>query len=169
MKTKIYLAKSNRSNPDDVSRVRQVLFKYKDDFEVVEYNGGGYTHKDLLKCDILLIVPDLSSFKEGDNYVELGKGLHEQISAFENHVTNNSDILFVTKTNKNYIDVAQFEELDLADCDDYINYSTAIISKETDSLESILVNRFGCDEYIDESISSSSDIDLMYLLIKRKK
>ena len=38
--TKIYLAKSNRANPDDVAKVRRELNKH--DIEIVEYTGGGY-------------------------------------------------------------------------------------------------------------------------------
>ena len=39
--SKIYLAKSKKSNPDDVSAVRRILSE-RSDIEVVEFKGGKY-------------------------------------------------------------------------------------------------------------------------------
>lgn len=54
-KMKVYLAKSNKANPDVVARVRQTLSNYN--LEIVEFKGGTYSHKQLLECDQMVIVP----------------------------------------------------------------------------------------------------------------
>jgi hypothetical protein len=45
-----------------------------------EYLGGHYTHAPLLKCDVLIIVPDETTNR--GNKVTIGKGLAEQIQQF---------------------------------------------------------------------------------------
>ncbi len=153
MKTKFYLAKSNRANPDDVFRVRQLLSKYPNEIEIIEFKGGGYSHKDLLNSDILLIVPDLNGFDaEDSNAIPIGKGLHEQIMSFQHKHTNSHkwEILVVYETSENWVSVTTINDLDFADEDDYINYSSIVIDEECGGpLESLLLNRFvsgRCDE-----------------------
>jgi hypothetical protein len=80
--TKVYLAKSNRANPDVVSSVRQTLSKY--DVEVVEFKGGAYSHKQLLECDVMVIVPATDTLWREEGII-LGKGLYEQLEAFDDH------------------------------------------------------------------------------------
>lgn len=144
MKSKVYLAKSNRSNPDDVSRVRTLLSKF--DVEIVEFKGGAYSHKPLLECEYLIVVPDLSErndeYVEDDDYVPLGKGLHEQIEAF-NDVNNECDTLIVTWTDKYDILVSGFLEFDVCNTDDYVNYSYCYLNNEGGPLSSILASRLG--------------------------
>jgi hypothetical protein len=146
MKTKFYLAKSNRANPDDVSRVRKLLSKYPNEIEIVEFKGGGYSHKDLLNSDILIIVPDLIDFDaEENNAIPIGKGLHEQILAFQGkHINSHKwEILVVYETSESWISVTTIDCLDCADEDDYVNYSTILIDDENGCpLESLLMNRF---------------------------
>jgi hypothetical protein len=83
MTKKVYLAKSNRANPDLVSRIRQMLSKF--DVEIVEYTGGAYSHNLLLSCDELIVIPDLSNININDEELwetTIGKGLFEQIIEF---------------------------------------------------------------------------------------
>jgi hypothetical protein len=166
--TRIYLAKSNRSNPDDVSAVRQVLSRY-DGVEVVEFKGGGYTHKDLLSCDLLIVVPDLSQLDDCDDafLVPLGKGLHEQIEAFKRQSKNSCDTLMVIGCNNYGVDITTIDELEFADSSDYINYSIAILNESTDeTLDNMLNNRF---EHTTSkpSKTTTSYSDYMYLLIRK--
>lgn len=104
---RVYLAKSNKANPNLVSAVRQTLAKFE--IEVVEFTGGRYSHDLLLGCKTLIVIPDLSNvtlrydeghgiYNKNDNISEtwsvpIGKGLYEQISAFDNQ---NKDIIMVT-------------------------------------------------------------------------
>ena len=76
-KPKVYLAKSNRANPNYVSKVRQEMEKY--DIEIVEFTGGTYNSKDLVDCDQLVVVPEIN--KSG-KFQPLGKGLYTQIFEF---------------------------------------------------------------------------------------
>ncbi len=81
---KVYLAKSNRANPNLVSRVRQTLSNF--DVEIVEYTGGTFSHDELLGCDELIVIPDVST-GETDMYdefhqIDIGKGLYEQMDSF---------------------------------------------------------------------------------------
>lgn len=148
MKTKIYLAKSNRANPDDVSRIRSIIQKYPNDVELVEFKGGSYSHKDLLACDLLVVVPDLTDFEPTeDNYIDIGKGLHEQIEAFKHINKNKSDILIVDTVTEKWNSCAPLYDIDFADTDDYINYSTLILNTNPDTgtscdLDDIIKNRF---------------------------
>lgn len=64
---KVYLGKSNRSNPNIVNAVRAWL---NNRFTVLEYQGGTYSDKDLRQADAVAIV------LENNN---LGKGIFEQI------------------------------------------------------------------------------------------
>lgn len=157
--TSIYLAKSNRANPDLVMRVREILSKF--DVDIVEFTGGSYSHKQLLGCDMLVVVPELECDEEVD-YVPLGKGLHEQIMAFERD-GNECDLLIV-----NYFDegcgeigVAALDEIDVCDTDDYVNYSTACLKIEQGmglgSLTHLLENRV-----------DSKDVDYSRVKNKRK-
>lgn len=83
---RVYLAKSNKANPNLVSAVRQTLSKF--DIELVEFTGGTYSHDLLLTCDEMIAIPDLSTLKTLENEISkfttisLGKGLWEQISTF---------------------------------------------------------------------------------------
>lgn len=81
---RVYLAKSNRANPNLVSAVRQTLSKFE--IELVEFTGGTYSHDLLLTCDELIVIPDLSELKScvytKFTTISLGKGLWEQISTF---------------------------------------------------------------------------------------
>jgi len=81
---RIYLAKSNTSNPNLVAKVRTILSKYN--VEIVEYCGGTYSHDLLLSCDELIVIPDLSkSWSEeycSEFLIPIGKGLYDQLNVF---------------------------------------------------------------------------------------
>ncbi len=141
MQGSVYLAKSNRSNPDDVSRVRKILSNY--DVEVVEFKGGAYTHRQLLECDYLVIIPDLSEVDVEDGFIPWGKGLHEQYFAFKrDHLP--CDILLVVETNDDWTYISEITDVETAEEDDYINYSDVCYDMgKLDSLESVLESRLG--------------------------
>lgn len=139
MTKKVYLAKSNRANPDLVSRVRQMLSKF--DVEIVEHTGGGYTHNLLLSCDELIVIPDLSDFKKTDEELwvtTIGKGLFEQIIQFRNKTEEG--FFIVTEFNSGdingfFYDIGINDNHDESDeCyfqvvngTDYVNYGQIII------------------------------------------
>jgi hypothetical protein len=140
--TNIYLAKSNRCNPDYLIKVRAILNEYSNNINIFEYNGGPYTHNDLEKCDILLIIPDLSSYNDDDSIL-LGKGLHEQIVHFNQGKKNSfTDILIVLDVTASNIVITSVTSLDILDDCDYLNYSAAILDEICDSLSDLLENRF---------------------------
>ncbi len=143
---KFYLAKSNKANPDDVMRVRQLLSKY--DINVVEYTGGAYSHKPLKECNYLVIVPDMNNVKTESfgSYVKLGKGLHDQIIYFtsqNNICSGRNNILVVKDTSDGDLTFSFFEDLDLyLHENDYIDYSSAILKDEEFQLVSFMDNLF---------------------------
>ena len=163
MKTKIYLGKSNRANPDHVHMVRKTLKGF--DVEIVEYTGGGYSHKPLLGCDMLVVLPELKGDEEEQEYVPLGKGLHEQIQSFEHNV-NKCDILIVHECNEKWgASVTGLDGLDVADTDDYVNYSFAILDQDGScTLRDMLENRCG----VIQASTSSSTSDSRYRLLLTK-
>ena len=129
---RVYLAKSNRANPNLVSAVRQTLSKF--DIELVEYIGGSYSNDLLLSCDELYIIPDLSkSFDddyEGTWSVPLGKGLYEQITSFQN------DVFIVTDYDGHigiggiHYDDIQDMVIEIADESDYVDYAMFTVDTE---------------------------------------
>jgi hypothetical protein len=109
---KVYLAKSNRANPDVVSRVRQALSKFP--IQIVEYTGGQFSHAPMMECEQLVVVPDLE-----DEGVIIGKGLYEQISKFGNG--KGFEYLFVIADEG--LNVKDVEGLDIIDYDDYVSFA----------------------------------------------
>jgi hypothetical protein len=169
MKTKIYLSKSNRANPDDVSRIRSIIQQYQKDIELVEFKGGSYSHKDLLSCDMLLIIPDLTDFNSDyDDTIPIGKGIHEQIEAFRRVNKNKSDIIVVNTVTENWNACAPLYDLDILDTDDYVNYSAIVLNTDPDTgrvddLDDIIKTRFvSGDSEGSQTIKSNK---YMYLLV----
>lgn len=132
---KIYFAKSNKANPDDVMKVRKLLSKY--DIEVVEYSGGTYSNKPLSECQYLLVLPDLTTLE--DDVVCLGKGLHQQIESFKN---KSNIIMLKNICDNNMIIVDGLSDLDVSDSDDFINYSVAIMDGDEFDLTDFLSDKF---------------------------
>lgn len=129
---RVYLAKSNRANPNLVSEVRQTLSKF--DIQVVEYTGGNYSNESLLSCDELIIVPDLSTCEHDyDNYfttIKIGKGLYEQISVFKN--AGKFPITYIIDYDT------------MSDCDDSIS---VINEKDCDYIDINVVDERNYQEY----------------------
>lgn len=109
---KVYLAKSNRANPDVVSRVRQALSKFP--IQIVEYTGGQFSHAPMMECEQLVVVPDLE-----DEEIVIGKGLYEQISKFGNN--NGYEYVFVISEED--LTVKDVEQIDVIDYDDYVAFA----------------------------------------------
>lgn len=90
---KVYLSKSNLSDPYLVDMVRQII--QKEGYEVLEYHGGEYSHDLLLTADCLVIVPSSSALGKAPGFQKviippsgftwgyhIGKGQYEQIKTF---------------------------------------------------------------------------------------
>ena len=171
VRSKIYLAKSNRANPDHVQLVRKTLLDF--DVEIVEYKGGGYSHKPMLACEMLIVLPELDESIEHDEYVPLGKGLHEQIVAFQSKsmITNECDILLVNDCNDSYGPyICGLDEIDVADEDDYVNYSLAYLDFDSNgSLKSLLKNRIGDMDCTETTSTYASSNKSRYRLLLTKK
>jgi len=136
---RVYIAKSNKANPNLVSRVRQTLSVF--DVQIVEFTGGTYSHDLLLSCDELYVIPDLSGSFDDDYTniwsVSIGKGLYEQIHAFHNKTSNN-DIFIVTDFDNNVgVGGFYYEENDddfysiyIENENDYVDYAYLTINTE---------------------------------------
>jgi len=136
---RVYLAKSNRANPNLVSVVRQTLSKFN--VQIVEFTGGYYTHDLLLSCDELYVIPDINEAYQDNNTnfwsVSIGKGLYEQIQAFHNKTSNN-DIFIVTDFDDqlgvggfyyegNHDDIYS---IDIENENDYVDYAYLTVNTE---------------------------------------
>lgn len=164
---KVYLAKSNKANPDDVSRVRQILSRFE--LEVVEYKGGSYSHKQLNECEMLIVVPDLTTFLDDiDNQVVIGKGLYEQINSFNKE----TEYIFIVTTTENDVKFRFINDdfgsntdfMEVIDDGDYIDY--AILELESNSTELIEF----MNEILDFPLEESESVSISkykYLLIKK--
>jgi hypothetical protein len=122
-KPKIYLAKSNKANPDHLISVRGLLSNYG--IEVVEYKGGSFSHKPMLECDKLYILPDLSDYNEDEDGLSIGKGLHQQIEEWKTY-KDAEEVYMIVNTGDDYY-LRRVIDLDMDDYDDYINYSIAVL------------------------------------------
>jgi hypothetical protein len=157
--TKVYLAKSNRANPDLVSSVRQTLSKY--DVEVVEFKGGAYSHKQLLECDMMVIVPDTHTIWREEGII-LGKGLYEQLEAFE----QNSDIGNVMVVCDEQLTVGEIGDYWVENKDDYIEYGLMEFYDNGDK-DDVLSEH--CDKMFNKktTTSSTSKSGYYHLLVKK--
>ena len=157
MKTKIYLAKSNRANPDHITMVRKTLSEFE--VEVVEFKGGAYSHKPLLQCDMLVILPELGADEdeEAQGFFPFGKGLHEQYHVFNTDITNKCDILIVTECDNTCgATVGVIDDIEFADTDDYVNYSMACVDRDKEGpLRDAIENRCGLSTTSTKSSSMS--------------
>lgn len=91
-KTKVYLSKSNESNPTEVALIKKIL-QDKFDIELVEYTGGTYTNLPLRKCDKLIIIPP--QLCGNSDKALIGAGQMGQIRDFLNVGKDRCDILIV--------------------------------------------------------------------------
>lgn len=158
---KVYLAKSNKANPDVVTRVRQDLSKF--DVEIVEFSGGTYTHKPLLDCNLLIVVPDLT------NNNIIGKGLYEQINLFSEK-NDFEDVLVVTDFSKNQIFVDLIEDLYVDDSNDYVNYGVLSVSGGKENLIDTLEDGYYYTmKRVSDSLVQTTENEYQYLLIKSLK
>jgi hypothetical protein len=160
---KVYLAKSNRANPNDLSRVRTALANFDKEVEVVEYTGGKYTHDSLKACDYLVILPDLSDYDDcEDDYIIIGKGLFEQINAFET-LKNGDKILVVLGTESSgTILISEYYYSDIDDDTDYIHYARLVLDTEVTCTD--------LTDYLDlqfdtNKISNKNTTDEMYFVL----
>jgi hypothetical protein len=155
---KVYLAKSNRANPDVVSRVRQALSKFP--IQIVEYTGGQFSHAPMMECEQLVVVPDLE-----DEGVIIGKGLYEQISKFGNG--KGFEYLFVIADEG--LNVKDVEGLDIIDYDDYVSFAKIEFGRGNgDKLVSCFEDIYGVTAKDSLYPSPKSDSNY-YHLIGRKK
>lgn len=115
---KVYLAKSNRANPDVVSRVRQALSKFP--IQIVEYTGGHFSHAPMMECEQLVVVPDLN-----EEEVVVGKGLYQQIGKFGTH--KGFEYVFVLTDED--LSVKDVDGIDVLDYDDYVSYAVIEFSR----------------------------------------
>lgn len=155
---KVYLAKSNRANPDVVSRVRQALSKFP--IQIVEYTGGQFSHAPMMECEQLVVVPDLE-----DEDVVIGKGLYEQISKFGNN--NGYEYVFVISEED--LTVKDIEQIDVIDYDDYVAFALIEFSRgKGDKLVRCFEDIYGVTD-TDSLYPSSKTNSNYYQLIGRKK
>lgn len=156
--SKVYLAKSNKANPNLVMAVREKISEY--DLEIVEYEGGHYSDKPLLKCDFLIIVPDLTTFEEGA--VMVGKGLYQQVDSF----SRKNDISQIFVVCDFDLTLSSIEEYDIQDDDDYINYGFLGLGDYDEDTEFLsLPQHF--DKMFDKKMIKSKQNKNYYLLIKK--
>jgi len=73
---KVYLSKSNRSDPHVVDAVRTDLNRAG--LEVVEFHGGTYSHDPMCDCDILVIVPQADYLMVGDPILRNPGSIHDR-------------------------------------------------------------------------------------------
>jgi hypothetical protein len=111
--------------------------------EVYEYLGGHYTHAPLLKCDVLIIVPDETTNR--GNKVTIGKGLAEQIQQFTYNPKNKTKVfVYVGGDIANIINgnlmLSHYQLLSVIDSTNFINFATMYFG-DVISLSDVLGNK----------------------------
>jgi len=115
---KVYLAKSNKCNPDNVQIIRKLLKNY--DCEIIEHKGGSFSHKPMMKSDILIVLPYLEEYVE-NNIV--GRGLYSQIEEFER---TGKPCLVVYNIDKQ-ISVGNIIDKEVLDYNDFFEYGEVCV------------------------------------------
>ena len=159
-KAKVYLAKSNKSNPNVVSRVRQTLSEY--DVEIVEFTGGKYTDKAMLDCDFLVVVPEFCESWSEDGVI-VGKGLYEQLDSWE-YNNDPDNVFFIIDEN---LLVGEILDMSIEDSSNYIDYGLVEIVHGRDVLSDILEDVGLPLKPKSAKISSNSESEY-YILIAKK-
>jgi hypothetical protein len=130
---KIYLAKSNQANPEDYIKTKNMILSKG--IDVVEYSGGKYSNKELLECDVLVVIPNLNKAKskvkqlvingglEKRLEIILGMGLTQQIEVFPR---KKFIILDTVNFLSSEINLKKLEIIDAYD-DNFVEYSKYII------------------------------------------
>ena len=145
MQSKIYISKSNRTSPDDESRVRAVLSDF-DDIEVLEYRGGKSNLSKIKSCDYLIIFPnEIDQYCNPKNEGGLSKVQYDEYKAFRdaNYSTYAGNTLVVTETNDYHITVKNIDDFDCAEDNDTFNYLYAFYGKQENTLRALLEDRLG--------------------------
>lgn len=127
-KPKLYLAKSNMSDPNLIMQVRALLNELE--LELVEFSGGSYSDKPLLSCDHLLVIPP--NPKQEDPRV--GRGLSEQIRDFE--AKNDTTIFIFDHIEDDAIYIREFLDQDLIQRDWKENWA-AVNTRNFDPIDII--------------------------------
>ena len=169
---KVYLAKSNRANPDDVLKVRGILSS--SNVEIIEYTGGAFSHEPMLTCGMLIVVPDLNRYVKDGGYdgedvdiVGVGKGLYEQVMTFIEHADGE---VLVVRGNSDLGPLMSAINEDVGEVDDpydYIDYGWLLldpIDDEHGGLSQILKNYHGSSKDGCDTTTSPSN-SRRYLLI----
>lgn len=162
MLPKVYLAKSNKANPDLVAKTRQILSKFN--IEVLEFKGGSYSHDILLECDMLVVVPYINSNSE----VVIGKGLFDQMEVFEEQ--NGTEFVCVI-SDPNTLKIKCVEDIQVINRTNYINYAIIYFEDHNgEDLELIFEDVGYSYKPKSEMVSLSSvSNSSYYVLIGRKK
>ena len=123
-KPKVYFAKSNLCNPERIAEIRLTLSAL--DIELVEFKGGVYDNKELLRCGYLLVCPYEDDVECDGTFV--GKGLYRQISDFNDL----RKTLVILPGNNKQILVKGIEEMDIENEDDWKRtYATISFTEES--------------------------------------
>ena len=160
-KPKVYLAKSNKSNPNVVSRVRQTLSDY--DVDIVEYTGGSYSHRPMVDCDFLVVVPELCESWCEDGVI-VGKGLYEQLTAWQDN-NDSSDILFIVDE---HLSVGEIYDINVVNYTNYIEYGIVKFTSQSEIFMDVL-DDIGLPFKPKSSNQVSSGCDSDYYILIGKK
>ena len=87
---RVYLSKSNLSDPYLVDRVRVTLLDAG--YIVHEHHGGNYDVEHMLECQAVIMIPNSSHITLNSQIlnafsISLGKGQSDQLNAFESYMT----------------------------------------------------------------------------------
>lgn len=131
--TKIYLAKSNRANPNIVAEVRTALRKMPN-VEITEYLGGKYSNQPLIESDILLIVPETVA-DYAVSSINIGKGLNSQIADFPK-----KDKIFILRYTDKLLGhmICAIAEMQHTEIDMAVNWAKCILPITFYEVENIL-------------------------------
>ena len=122
----LYLCKSNRSNPNVVIAIRDLIIK--SGFKVEEFNGGKYSPDPLMASDGLIMIGT-------DFTTNIGRGLYDQINLIlrDNPVKFLGKMLYVTGENEapaNTYRTKQIIGVATTDTTDWINYGKVELADE---------------------------------------
>ena len=134
----VYLAKSNRANPENTMRARDILKNLQ--CEIKEFAGGQYSNKDVIESDILIVIPE--NILSGSEAI-IGRGLYSQIEDFAatNHI-NNAYVLFNLLSNDFHVcEIVRIEKLNTGAKEQWINYGKVFFKEDVKSIDKVIEPR----------------------------
>lgn len=128
---KIYLSKSNRSNPEEVMWIRHYIKNHYDQAEILEHTGGIYLVSKILSADVVFVCTENPPVQTDKGLVaNVGRGLYSEVSNFLLEKDEGKDIVLCKFHEDQSFDLHKIIGAHTTNIDNWINYGKIVAELE---------------------------------------